>query len=222
MSACLSTGDVGTPRRGDLQRTEADNSKRCPMSMRQDRILDMSGHHRINTSSALTPGPSPIIRPADPADGGPAPMVFSMMYGTDAEDRLPASASERRLSSLALSGSLRLFWMAWITFGPPGWQTPGADLLDGQIMLGQEEGDGAAQPPPDYAGQSCRQDDAEAVRAQPPSRRVAAVGVHLEGEELDGPIETMASRAAGHGTFKLPAGRVHDVPALNVRRKTAS
>jgi hypothetical protein len=44
----------------------------------------------------------------------------------------------------------------------------------------------------------------------------------LEGEGLDGPIETMASRASDHGTFKRSAGRVHDVPEPNVRRKTAS
>jgi len=48
-------------------------------------------------------------------------MVFSRMCSTDAEDMFPASASERRLISTALSGSFRLCWMASMTFGPPGW-----------------------------------------------------------------------------------------------------
>lgn len=69
----------------------------------------------------LTPGPSPIIRPNDPAGGGSAVIVISKTCKTDTEDRFPTAASERRLFSTALSGSLRLRWMASMTFGPPGW-----------------------------------------------------------------------------------------------------
>ncbi len=50
-------------------------------------------------------------------------MIFPRMCSTDAEDMFPASASERRLISMALSGSLRLCWAASMTFGPPGWHT---------------------------------------------------------------------------------------------------
>ena len=43
----------------------------------------------------------------------------------------------------------------------------------------------------------------------------------LQGEEFEGRIEEMSSRAPDRGTFKGPGGRVHDVPARYLRRERA-
>ena len=80
-------------------------------------------------------------------------MVFSRTCSTDAEDGLPTSASERRVSSTALSGSLKLFSMASMTLGPPGWQTQAVISSTVSPCSVRKGADAAAKPPLDHVVQ---------------------------------------------------------------------
>src|ERR1700758_3941065 len=61
----------------------------------QQPVDDHAVYHRSRTSSALTPGPRPIMRPGDPAGGRSVSPIISRMCSTDAEDILPTWAGER-------------------------------------------------------------------------------------------------------------------------------
>ena len=87
--------------------------------------------------------------------------------------------------------------MASMTFGPPGWQTQAVISSTVSPWQARKELTLRAKPPLDHVGQFRRQHDAEAVGAQPPAQRVAAVGIHLAARR-DDPQSFGGLPAGGH------------------------
>ena len=113
----------------------------------------------------------------EPAAGVRCSPIISRMCSTDAEDRLPTSARERRLAASALSGSFRARCTASRTFGPPGWQIQLAMSSMVRSCSARKAVTLAARPRSTTSGSSVVEHDTEAVAEQPPAERVAAVGV---------------------------------------------
>ena len=127
-----------------------------------------------------------------------------MTCSTDAEERFPTSASERRLMATALSGRLRLRRMASITFGPPGCpiQLPMSSTVS--PVPGQERGDDRRELALHNVGQVGGQHDPEAVRPEPPAERVGTVWADLTVRGDDPRTAGRSGRTAWPG---VPAGR---------------
>ena len=142
------------------------------------------------------------MRPGDPAGGRSVSLIISRMCSTDAEDMLPTSARERRLAATALVGQLQRPLHRVDHLGAARVADPAGDVVDGQVVLGEEAGDAVGEAALDHGGQLGCQHDAEAVVAQPPAERVAAVGVDRAagGDDLrSGPRVAALGRPARRG-----------------------
>ncbi len=94
---------------------------------------------RSSTSSEQKPGPIAISSPGLPL-GGRLAMVSRSTCSTDADDRLPTSASERQVNSSASSGRSEAGDDRLDHLRAAGMAHPGADVVDGQVVLAKESG----------------------------------------------------------------------------------
>ena len=108
---------------------------------------------RSSTSSEQKPGPIAIIRPGLPA-GGRLAMVSRSTCSTDADDRLPTSASERQVSSSASSGRAECRGDRLDDLRAAGVTHPGVDVVDVEAVGSQEAGDVVAEVAFDDPGTS--------------------------------------------------------------------
>ena len=125
-----------------------------------------------------TPGPSPAAR-RRPASGGGCASVSASTCRTDADERLPTSASDAQVSVAAPRPAGRApAAIASSTFGPPGWATQRVDVRGLEVVPPRKSSRSSPRLLPRPRRRRWREHDAEAAAADVPAHD--PLGVRVE------------------------------------------
>ena len=166
-------------------------------------------HHSRRSISELKPGPMAARMLLVPGAGRRCFMISSRTTRTEAEERLPTRRRTSQETSRSSRERPRACCGGFEDFGAAGMHDPGADVVAGEVVRGEEVVDVGAEVFNDDFGDVGGEDDVEAFFRDGPTHDVFGVGV----EDAIGGEDARAAKGDVFATALSPATRTAAAPS---------